>query len=120
MRNDNIIKDVKIAKLSEINSFFSFEENILDLIKDLGKLKEGESMLIRLKFQNAPLFDCGLIAKNKINYSLYLFQVTLRKETKERLTVEILNESIYYLNCFLYTKLKIIINENYFAYIFDL
>lgn len=119
IRNNNIIKDVKITKLNEINSFFSFKENTEDIIKDLKGLKEGEGMLIKLKDQNAFLFDCGLIVKNKSNYNLYLFQITLRKDAKERFTNEGLNESISYLNCFLYSKLKIVINKNYFAYIFD-
>ena len=119
-RKSNTIKDVKIIKMLEIDSFFIIKDK--DKIQDLDKLKKGEGVLIKLRHQNAYLFDCGIIKKNNddITFSLYLFQVTIKKEAKERFTVEILNEGILIVNCYLSIMFNISIKANYFAYVFDM
>ena len=56
--------------------------------------------------------------KNGI-FNLYLIQVTIKKDSDERITITGLNDNANYLNGFLTSKLEIKFENNYFCYIFS-
>ena len=117
----NKINSVKLKYYEEISSIIKMnDEDIKNLRDKINNLKENEGILLIQKNQNALAFDIGIIEKdNNNNYNLYLFQVTLKKESNERFTLIRLNEYILYLNGLLYNDLHILIKKNYFCYIFD-
>ena len=115
---NKIIKDVNICRKAFVKNFFKLELEDLNL----KGLKEKDAILIDLSHQNAIAFDCGILKlenKKKQIYSLYLFQVTRKKKSFERLTYISLNDYCNYLAIYFESIYKIKIEKTYFAYIFD-
>ena len=113
---NTIINDINIKEKVFIQSFFILKKNDLNL----NNLNKNESILIVLLHQNALAFDIGILKFNiDETYSLYLFQVTKRKKSNERLTYISLNDYSNYLIEYFKDIFKIKIIKVYFSYIFD-
>ena len=119
-RNKEILKDIKIKAYQKVNSIFEMNENSINSLKNkIKNLGEGESILLIQENQNAKIFDVGILERKKKGYNLYLFQVTNKKESNERVTLTELNDNINYLNGYFSFELGIEFKNNYFCYIFN-
>ena len=112
------IDDIKIVGRTKIYNFFKINKETFNF----DTLKNGDSILIELSQQNAPLFNVGVlkcIDKTSQKFYLYLFQVTKEKNSNERMSYITLNDNLNYIKIYFSITLGIIIKEIYFAYIFD-
>ena len=111
-------KNIKITEKINIKNFF-------DINKDefkLGSLNDNEAILFIPSDQNAKLFDCGVLVcinKSLNAFHLYLFQVTKIKNNEKRMSYLTLNDNLNYLKLYYMQSLKINIDKQFFAYIFD-
>ena len=111
--------DINIVAYQEVNSIIDMnDKSVLSLKGKIEKLNNNEAILIIQEYQNAKMFDIGILEKKNDNFNLYLIQVTIRKEANERLTLTGLNDYMNYLNGFFSSKFNIKFSNNYFCYIF--
>ena len=114
LNNTNIVDYIKVNSILEIKDNY-----ISNLSEKINILNANKSILIIQNDQNAIMFDVGIIEKKKGGFNLYLFQITKKKKSYERLTLTGLNDNINYLDGFLSSKLNIQFKNNYFCYIFN-
>ena len=119
-----------IKEKIEINSIVNIKENknniyIINSANENIKAK-NDSILITTKEENENDqcfdFDTALLKLvNKIEnkYKLYLFEETIKTESKDRLCLILLNTLKYYLTMFFKINLNINIEEVYFSYVFN-
>ena len=125
-RESFLLNECRIIKKIAISSLMSMsKEDSNTLISAINHLKnKNDSILITLKFQNAVHYDSAIL-KYKSNkksvkyYELNLFQQTIKKEAKERLTTITLNIEKIYLKYLFYLNAIIKIENIYFFYVFD-
>ena len=114
-RKNPVIKDVNIVKIAKIKSLFKIEDNL-----EVNNLKTNEAILILLTDENAMAFDTAILKKEKDGtFSIYLFQITKKKNSNERLTYLMLNDYFNFFKIHLKEKLNINISNYYFSYVFD-
>ena len=119
-RNIVKINNTNIVKYENVNSIIDMKDEFIKSLENkIKQLKDGESILIFQKDQNAKMFDIGIFENKKKKYNLYLFQVTSKKNSEERITLTGLNDNVNYLNGYFYSKFKINFGDNYFCYIFN-
>ena len=92
-----LLYNVNIIDFKLVNELFNLKKDDINF----SVLKEkNESILLKLRYQNAEVFDSciiTLIDKEKNEYALYLFQVTRKKQSQERLTILSINDFINFL-----------------------
>ena len=119
-----------IKEKIEINSIVNIKENnqnIYLINYAIENIKvNNDSILITTKEENENDqcfdFDTALLKLvNKIEnkYKLYLFEETIKTESKDRLCLILLNTLKYYLTMFFKINLNINIEEVYFSYVFN-
>lgn len=116
----------KIIKKIIISSLLDMKESDGELIKEAVKdLKNNsESILIIQNYQNAKHYDTAILKLNSIirdtkYFDLFIFQETLKKETKERFSYPTLIEDKTCLKYKFYLNSDIQIKNIYFSYVFD-
>lgn len=114
-RKNPVIKGVNIIKILKIKSLFKIGDSL-----DIENMKENEAILFVLTDVNAMAFDTGILKKEKDGtFALYLFQVTKKKLSNERITYLMLNDYFNFFKVLFQEKLNINITKNYFSYVFD-
>ena len=114
-RKNPVIKGVNIVKIEKIKSLFKIGDNL-----DTKDMKINDAILFELTDENAMAFDTGILKKEKDGtFALYLFQVTKKKNSNERLTYLMLNDYFNFFKVHFLEKLNINITKNYFSYVFD-
>ena len=114
-RKNPVIKDINIVKIAKTKSLFKIEDNL-----DVNNLNANEAILILLTDKNAISFDTAILKKEKDGtFSIYLFQITKKKNSNERLTYLMLNDYFNFFKIHLKEKLNINISNYYFSYVFD-
>ena len=118
----NVIKlnNTNIVNYQIVNSLIDMKDECIEsLASKIKKLEDGKSILLLQKDQNAKMFDIGILEKKNGIFNLYLIQVTIKKDSDERITVTGLNDNANFLNGFFNSKIKIKFKNNYFCYIFS-
>ena len=114
-RKNPVIKDVNVVKIVKIQSLFKIGDSL-----DIKNMKNNDAILFLLTDENAMAFDTGILKKEKDGtFVLYLFQVTKKKLSNERLTYLMLNDYFNFFRVYFKEKLNVNITKNYFSYVFD-
>ena len=117
-RADNFIKNINKIVRRNIEEFYNIKKEDLDV----DSLNNNEAILFTPLNQNTSNFNCAIllcINKDKKIYHFYLFQVTRKKSSKERMSYLTLNDNINYLKLYLISIYGIKIDKVFFAYVFD-